>query len=286
MKFKAALFDFDGTVTNEGQYAPTKELSFALLKLARKMPIGFCTGRQLDSFVERGLTHILEVLDEKDHEDLLKNLFLFGENGAVGYHYDLESMGFKEFYNVAWPEEFLAKDKFKEDLEKLVLEYGMLYQRAHKIVVVIRTKHHYDEWKDMKEVYRYSGEIYKICCKFLEDYDSDYEKHLHVGNSGIGVVVGPAGGDKDIGIRKFGEYLVSERGIELGEDLREILAVGDRPLYGGNDHYFLKGEVGTPYSVGDLVEGAEFPLAVLGEKGERLFNANGTLALVEKILAG
>jgi hydroxymethylpyrimidine pyrophosphatase-like HAD family hydrolase len=284
MNFKAALFDFDGTVTLEGEYAPTKEISFALLKLARKMPIGFCTGRQLESFVERGLSYILEVLDEKDHPDLLKNLFLFAENGAVGYAFNTKANDFEEFYRVDWPEEFIEKEEFKSDLGLAVAEHGMLYQKAHKIVVVVRTKHHYDDWRDMQEIYSSSAKIYDVACKLLKQFDPDYENYLHVGNSGIGVVIGPANGDKDEGIRRFGKFLRDEKNFELGAELREILAVGDRPIYGGNDHYFLKGDVGTPYSVGDLVEGAQFPLPVLDSAGQRLLHAEGSVNLINSIL--
>ncbi len=284
MQFKAALFDFDGTVTYEGQFQPAKEMSERLLALSKKMPIGFCTGRQLESFERNGLHYILDVIDPREHQDFLKNMFLFAENGAVGYHYSEEILGFKEFYRVDWPEKFWGKESFKEALVPAVAKFGELYENAHKIVVVIRTKHHHNENRDMNAVYRCSGKIYDETCALLEKFDPHYEDYLHVGNSGIGVVVGPANGDKNVGIKRFAEFLSEKRGLDFGPEFREVLAVGDRPLYGGNDHYFLKGDIGTPYTVGDVVEAAPYPLTVSGSDGERLVNAKATIHLIDGLL--
>ena len=50
MKFKAVMMDFDGTVTNKDSVVPSKIMTKKLIEMARKMPIAFCTGRQLESF--------------------------------------------------------------------------------------------------------------------------------------------------------------------------------------------------------------------------------------------
>ena len=52
-KFKAAMFDFDGTVTEKGSIAPSAEMAKFLYELACRMPIAFCTGRQKSSFEAR-----------------------------------------------------------------------------------------------------------------------------------------------------------------------------------------------------------------------------------------
>ena len=66
MKFKAAMFDFDGTLTEKGEYHPPQEIADALVNLSQKMPIGFCTGRQLESFKKHGLSELLKEVNDKE----------------------------------------------------------------------------------------------------------------------------------------------------------------------------------------------------------------------------
>lgn len=284
MNFKAAIFDFDGTVTKKGIYAPSQKMADALVNLAKKIPIAFCTGRQLESFEKRGLGHLLKEIKLGERNRFLQNLFLFAENGAVGYFFDTKKGNFSQFYRVDWPENFIKKFKLKRILTEAIKDYGSIYENAHRVVIVMRTKLHDQEDRSIEEVYQLSEEIFKITVKTLKKINPKYEKFLHVGNSGIGVIVGPANGDKDIGIRKFAEYLQQKCQLKFGQKLREILVVGDSPQKGGNDFYFLKGTYGTPFTVGDFDKKLKFPKPVLNQKGQPLLHETGTLKLINSLL--
>lgn len=280
MQFKAAMFDFDGTITKKGEYSPNQQMADGLARLAQKVPIAFCTGRQLESFEHRGFPVLMKEIAPEDRDGFLRNLFLFAENGAVGYRYDLERAGFEELYQIGWPEDFMKREDFKQHISTLVSEYGEVYENAHKIVVVLRTRLHGVEDRDIEDVYALSAKIYEICLKTLSEMDPDFEKYLHVGNSGIGVVIGPANGDKDEGIKRFADFLSKNRGFEFDDKASEILVVGDSPQASGNDHYFLNGKYGTPYSVGEAEIKDEFPMSVTDLSGKKLLNDVGTLHLI------
>ncbi len=245
--YKAVVFDFDGTITKRGVHHPTPEMVEVLAKVSQKVPIACCTGRQLESFLRHGLEFFEGVN--------LENLHLMAENGAIGYFY--QNGEFKEFYRSRWPEEFVAREGLMARMNEVIKEFGSVYFEAHRIVVVLRTHlHNFDyEERDPDEVAALSAKIHQLACEELARISVDYEKFLHVGDSGIGVVIGPADGDKDFGVEMFGKFLMRERGMEFSPNFKEILAIGDRPQVGGNDHYFLNGRVGTPFSVGPESEG-------------------------------
>lgn len=286
MKFKAAMFDFDGTITEKGRYTTPLELADALVDLSQKIPIGFCTGRQLESFEHRGLAELLREIDPVKRGPFLRNLFLFAENGSIGYQFNTAKDDFEEFYRVQWPTHFIDADRIRAILDEEVKEYGSVYYNAHRIVVVIRTRLHDTEDRDVDEVYDLSGKIYDVTVATLKRLDPDFEKYVHVGNSGIGVVICPADGDKDTGIKRFAEFLKANRGLEIDKDAREIMVVGDRPQPSGNDHYFLNGKYGTPFTVGNFDLSQKFPKPVLDAQGKRLLHAEGTLFLINQILSG
>ncbi len=284
MKYRAAIFDFDGTVTEKGVYSPSQEMADALVDLAHQMPIAFCTGRQLESFLHRGLGVLMEEIVPEKRESFLKNLFLMAENGSVGYYYDEQTANFKEFYKVEWPEAFVPRVKLMKMVDEAVKEHGEVYYNAHKVIIVVRTNlHNYDE-RNVEDVYALSDKIYEVLVDLMQEFDKDFERHVHVGNSGIGCLICPAKGDKDRGVREFADFLRKNRGMEFDEEAREILVIGDRPQPSGNDYYLLKGDVGSPFTVGCLVDGAEFPKPVLDSSGKRLQNAVGTLHMIRGIL--
>lgn len=284
MKFKAAMFDFDGTVTEKGQYTPPKEVADGLVALSQKIPIAFCTGRQLESFERRGLAELLKEIEPGQLKKFLKNLHLFAENGAIGYDFDVELNDFRQLYMVDWPDNFIDKDDLKKSLNEAIKEYGDVYEDAHRVVIVMRTKLHDRDERNIEEVYALSEKIYEVTLKLLSGISADFEQFLHVGNSGIGVVIGPANGDKDEGIKRFGEFLMKDSGIVFEPDFRDILAVGDNAQQGGNDYYFLSGRYGTPYNVGETDNGNPKTLLVFGGDGKKLLHAGGTLALIEETL--
>lgn len=278
MDFKAAMFDFDGTVTPEGVHYPDREIVDALVRLADLMPVAFCTGRQLESFKQHAGNKLISGLDG--------NLYLIAENGSVGYHFNVGSGEFEEFYRVDWPSSFIDRYELMKKLNMAVQEYGEVYYDAHKVIIVLRTKQSNIpvEKRDIKVINQLSGKIYKVVKKFLHDIDPEYENFIHVGNSGIGVVLCPANGDKDNGILEFGRYLSKNRGISFDSEFREIMVVGDRPEEDGNDHLFLKGKYGTSFTVGAVIEGSEFPKPVFDANGQRLLHDKGTLRLIRSIV--
>ncbi len=280
--FKAAMFDFDGTITEHGNYRPDQEVVYRLARLALKMPISFCTGRQLESFMEHGFNALMNEIPKNFQEAFLKNLHLVAENGSVGYRFDLDAHEFKEFYRVDWPQEYISRKKLMDQLNEAVSEYGEVYYKKHKIIIVMRTHKH--ESGDIDAIATYSSKIYDISHKILSEFDKDFINHLHVGDSGIGVVICPANGDKDTGIKMFAEYLKEKRGFDLGENSENIIAIGDRPEPWGNDHYFLKGTYGTPFTVGGIIKGAEHPTPVYNDSGELLKGPDATIYLIDGLL--
>lgn len=279
--FKAGLFDFDGTLTEKGEFQPPAELAAALVSLAKKMPIAFCTGRQLESFEAHGLNLLMEEIEESERLAFLGNICLIAENGSVGYFYNLEKMEFEEFYRGVWPEEFIARDELKRLLTEEIRDIGTVYD-AHRVVVVMRSELYGSD--NIEGIYALSQEIFDRADALLRKFSSDYEKHLHLGNAGIGVLVCPADSDKDFGIKMFAEYLRRGRGLELAEPYREIFAIGDSPAAGGNDHYFLSGRYGTPFNVG-LEEKENLALNdVLAADGGRLKHSQATLKFVQGLL--
>jgi len=295
---KGAVFDFDGTVTDKGVPFPPQEMIDGLLELSKRVPIAFCTGRQLESFLDHGLQPILHKMGADDQKVFMGNLYLMAENGSVGYKLNPKIYEFEEFYRVDWPSEFVDKEEFKLRLAKAVKDYGNIYYNAHRVVLVIRTIFDRElgksidfdnvpDW-DIEKVYEYSGKIYDAVVQLLKEIGNenglDYRKYLHVGNAGIGVLVVPANGDKDNGVKMFVEHLKNDKEEEVGNMAREILVVGDSHQSGGNDEYLLNGKLGTCYTVGEGDIISDWPKVVLDSSGNRLYNYRGTLALVDEIL--
>lgn len=282
MKFKAVMMDFDGTVTKKGSVFPSKKMIQTLIATARKMPIAFCTGRQLESFLKRGLSAILKEIPPSEKKEILSNIFLMGENGAMGYYFDQKTGKYKEFSRAKWPDKFLKKSQLKKMIEDKIANYGELINE-HRVIVVMRA-HHLDN-TPIKEVYEKSAKMFEICDKSLFEYNKNYEKHLHLGDSGIGVIVCPAKGDKDNGIEKFAKFLAKKRGMKFGKKFKEILVIGDSAKKGGNDYYFLQGKYGTPFTVGSYDKKTEYPSPVFNADKKRLLHEDGTIYLLDNIFS-
>lgn len=282
--FKAAMFDFDGTLTEKGHHSPSKKVSDALVKLSQKMPIGFCTGRQLESFERRALSKLLEQVNDEERPRFMENLYLFSENGAIGYDFNPAIKDFEEIYRIEWPSEFIDREKLRTILNEEVKEYGEILYNAHEIVVVMGTKFYYEDKPAIDKVYELADKIYEITTEVLRKINPDYPKYVHVGNSGIGVIVSPANGDKDEAVEQFGRFLTKNRGMKFDSKYSEILTVGDSAQIGGNDFYFLSGRFGTPYSVGEILPNNPNLQSVKDENGKRILHSEGTLKLIETLL--
>lgn len=284
MNFKAAMFDFDGTLTEKGHHSPSKEIADALVNLSQKMPIGFCTGRQLESFERRALSKLLEHVSDEERPRFMENLYLFSENGAIGYDFNPAIKDFEEIYRIEWPSEFIDREKLRTILNEEVKEYGEILYNAHKIVVVMGTKFYYEDKPAIDKVYELADKIYEIVIGVLKKINPDYSKYVHVGNSGIGVIISPANGDKDEAVEQFGKFLSENRGMKFDAKYSEILTAGDSAQVGGNDFYFLSGRFGTPYSVGEILPDNPKLQSVKDENGKRILHSKGTLKLIQTLL--
>lgn len=282
--FKAAMFDFDGTLTEKGHNYPPREIADALVSLSQKMPIGFCTGRQLESFERRALSKLLEQVNDEERPRFMENLYLFAENGAIGYDFNPKLKDFEKIYQIEWPSEFIDREKLRTILNESVKEYGEILYNAHQIVVVMGTKFYYEDQPAIDKVYEFAGIIYEMTLDILKKINPDYSKYVHVGNSGIGVIISPANGDKDEAIEQFGKFLSENRGMKFDAKYSEILTVGDSAQVGGNDFYFLSGRFGTPYSVGEVLPDNPLLQSVKDESGERILHSKGTLKLIQTLL--
>ena len=278
---QAVMFDFDGTITEPGDYQPHPDIIPWLVKLTHQMPISFCTGRQLESFEDHGLEYLMKAVEKSELESFLENLYLVAENGSIGYRFNTDLDRFEEYYKVAWPEEVVERADLMKKLDEYVSEYGEVYFKKHRVVVVMRTKEHTSG--DIEAIHACSAKIFELTQQFMSEMVPNYEDYFNIGNSGIGVIICPKDGDKSRGIKEFGRYLQENEGMKLGPKLREIVCIGDRPEKGGNDHDFLKGEVGSPFTVGNIVENAEYPKPVLGLNGEQIKHYEGTIEMIKKI---
>lgn len=274
------MMDFDGTITEKGSAAPSKKMSKTLIETAKKVPVAFCTGRQLESFKKHGLVELIKYIPKKELNSVLKNIFLIGENGSIGYYFDTEIEDYKEFYRAKWPNKLIEKEKLMIALRKKISEFGEVIN-MHRVVLVIRA-YHKSVLTPINLIYERSKKIYRIVQEHLQKLNKNYEKYLHIGDSGIGVILCPANGDKDTGTKKLGQFLKKTRGIKFDTKYREILVIGDSQQKGGNDYYFLNGKYGTPYTVGENYEKTKYPHAVYNEKKQRLLHEKGTISLINK----
>lgn len=276
-KFRAAMFDYDGTLTNPGVWEVDKEIATAIGRLlVKNFPVAVCTGRQIESF-EKRFGEMINLIRDDFGDEVLKNLYLMAENGAVGYEY--KKGKWEMFYLAEWPSK-VPKADFEKKLYELVKDKAEIL--SHLVPIVIAPLGRLEmKFEDVKKK---SAEIFKIAKKFIKDYGA--RDYLHIGDSGLGCLICPADGDKDTAIKVFYEFLKNKKGVKFEGDgtCREILVAGDNPQKGGNDYYFLNGKYGTPFTVGlDPEKGAESPLKVFDKSGKRLLNKDGTLYLLKQI---
>jgi len=283
-KFKVAMFDFDGTITEKG----VNTIDPAIIKeferlLSRGFPIAICTGRQLASF-KRRIKPVHDYFEERGKLDHLKNLYLLGENGAIGYYFDPAKKKYKLFYKALWPEDF-PKKKFEKGLYEATKKIAV--PMDHKIPIVLRAK---NLNQSIDEIYKVSAQICKLTVEYIKKFPyKNIRKIIHIGNSGLGCLICHANGDKDVAIKAFGEFLAKKRGMKFGKRnrrFREIMVVGDNPQKGGNDHYFLNGTYGTAFSVSERCRAKFFkmPYLVKNETKHLLFNNKGSLFLLKHLL--
>lgn len=227
MKFKACMFDIDGTLTNLGERFIPDFLKKKLNELIEKgVPLAVCSGRHHpDSIVNR-----LEGIS-------FKKWTLIAENGAVGYFFG--SNGWEEFYRVPWPENTIKKEELAFILQSR-MKFSKFFDNPSTLIFRPGETLDIDMQTLAKKCDEYQAEVEKI---FKEKNVSG----LRTNNSRIGIIITPLDGDKDRGVLEFANFL------EI-KDTKEIACIGDQPEEGYNDHYFLNGKYGTPFAVNGPAE--------------------------------
>ncbi|MFH1720500.1 MAG: HAD hydrolase family protein [Patescibacteria group bacterium] len=250
MKFKAVLFDIDGTLTNLGERGIPADLEAKLNELIdRGIPVAVCSGRHHpDSIVNR----LGNIQPEK--------WILIAENGSVGYHF--KEGEWKEFYRVPWPKNSIPKDELAEILQSK-MAFSKFFNNPSTLIM-----------RPGEALEVSLAELERLCDLYQLEIEKIFKERgetgLNINNSKIGIIINPSGGDKDCGIIEYAKYL----GIEND---KEILCIGDQPSEGDNDQYFLNGKHGTPYSVGEEAGNAS---TVEDENGNTLYGPAGTLRIL------
>lgn len=267
--FRAAIFDYDGTLTDPHFGSqPPQELCLMLQRLSREIPMALCSGRVLSHALPK-----LQLLLGEHFSELQKNWFLFLENGGVGYRF--ENGEYVEMYHVAWPEMLFPKAKFDELIQEFFAGKVDYIDLQPSCVVMSPLHYHTLAPAELLEAV---DDLEKMASEFFEKYELN--SFLRIGNSAVGLIFYGKDGDKDRGTQEFGKLL------GLSVPYREILAVGDRPVGNGNDRAFLCGEFGTPFTVGDVVggvvPGGNLPYPVMSGD-TRMTGPLATLHLLEQL---
>ena len=262
------MFDIDGTLTTIGKREIPEDLARKLAEVSLEVPMAFATGRVLPQVLQK-LEEILKY--SEDPEKSRRNWCAICENGALGYFYNPETEDYETFYNIEWDESVIDREDLKERLEEKLggIEDSVELRQTQILIRITRN----DVFSE--EILQKVLEAAEISREVLTEYPGNEE--FEALESGIAVHLSPKDANKDQGIKRFAEYL----GLEL--PAREILVVGDQPCSGGNDVALLRGDYGTPYTAGEIEEGMEWPLPILGDNGERLEGPEATLRILQEV---
>ena len=272
-KFLAAMFDFDGTLTERKPKSPVPEsLQKTLENLSRTVPMALCTARPFKSAYLR----MVMAFGDKFKK---MNWVMTTENGCAGYEFDARTKKWIEFYRVKWPEKLVSKKMFSEKVYKNMRKYIGDYETAFQLNgSSIIFQPHYENSSN-EEIARRCDVLEAGIKKILRGFKNGGA--LKVINSKLGVIIIPKIADKDRGIEEFGKYLRKKCGRKFSAKYREIIAVGDQPGKNGNDHMFLKGRVGTPFTVGEILK-SKYPLGIYKGK-KRLTGPTATEYLLKSV---
>lgn len=222
MKYKAVMFDIDGTLTELGERVIPDFLVAKLNELTRSgVSCAVCSGR-----------HHSESILDRLKVDSPEKWVLITENGAAGYSF--KNGSWNEFYRIPWPSGTILKDELADILQK-----RMTFSRFFNNLSTIIFRPDVPLEASATEVATKCDEYDSIVKKIFKEMNIT---GLHISNSRIGIIIGPENGDKDAGVLEFAKFL----GIS---DTKEIVCIGDQPNKGYNDHYFLNGKYGTPFTV-------------------------------------
>ncbi len=307
MKYLGALFDYDGTLTARYHNEIPKELIQTAVELNRQgVMMGICTARSFGSALPK-FGPFLEAIGQD--MEVRKNWVLICENGSKGYKFNEITGEYDEFYSAEWPQQVDREALYQRLLQEFephadILKNGVsfeIFQREDAPLISADPSNIEDlqqpevEKNDVSIILRptgrtnmgpkeweiASGIIYQKILTILKEFDP--QGLLHAGDSKMGVSILPANGDKDRGIREFASLVSSTKGVKIEHPFKEIVAVGDQAAPGGNDHYFLKGEVGTTFNVGEEDANESTAQRVLDVDGKPLIGPAGTLQVLKNL---
>lgn len=260
--YRAAVFDFDGTLTELGHVHIPNALKEALKGVPKQVPLGLCSGRHRP-FLEKILRDIASSKEE------LKRWFFFCENGSAGYQYDSKKDQFVPFFEDHWPESAIPKEELKQKIRGHVDHAIMMPHRDYSIVVRL-------PWW----VYLFQRKKLPIKSAMLAEklrnllQKEKIEKKLQILDTGIGVILIPQNNGKDRALKNWISYLQTSS--------KQVLVIGDQPAPGKNDEAFLSGRYGVPFTVGGWDKTLQ-ALPVLDEQGNILQGPLGTRKLLSLI---
>lgn len=273
--YVGCLFDIDGTLTVRGdEFLPSFMLK-PLAEMALQIPMGVCTARRLSHAYEK-----LKPIFEQSPDPLLtqSNWLLICENGGIGYVFNPLKKDYEEFFRVDFGYDQKTKIKIFEDI-KTALKDKVEISFYNEVSLVFRP-HRCDD-SDREALAKRSHELASLIKQILPKVDP--KNVLRIGDSGIGVVVFCADGNKEHGTKIFAKYLQNKFGISFNPKLSEIVVVGDQPIPDGNDEFFLDGKFGTPFTVGEIHQDNLLPLPVLTSDNKIIKGPAGTLTLLKQL---
>jgi hypothetical protein len=186
-----------------------------------------------------------------------QNFIFICENGCIGYFYDKEAREYKEFYRIPYPYAEAHRDNlFSRINSALGNKIGLSFKK--EVGMVFRPVNLDDT--DREALAARSREVAKIIEGVLAV--ADPKGALKIGDSGIGVNVFPYTGNKEQGTLMFAKFIREKLGMNVDENAKELVTVGDQPGPYGNDETFLNGKYGTPFTVGETHPENLLPLPV------------------------
>jgi hydroxymethylpyrimidine pyrophosphatase-like HAD family hydrolase len=275
-EYTGCLFDIDGTLTVFGdEYIPAFMLQL-LADLSLQVPMAVCTARKLSQAYEKLATLFPHATNPLSCQ---AQWVMICENGAVGYRFDTDKKEYVEFHRIPYPYTEEQRGSLFEKVRK-ALEGKLSIAFMNEVTLVFRPLKTDDP--DREALSARSHELAMTIHEILAS--SDPKGALKIGDSGMGVSIFPAAGDKEQGTIAFAKYLASSRGILVGPNLKELVCVGDQPLPYGNDESFLDGRFGTPFTVGEAHPEHLLPLPVFDpSSGKVLKGPEGTASLLHQL---
>lgn len=274
--YVGCLFDIDGTLTVRGdEYIPAF-MHEVLANMCMRVPMAVCTARNLKDTYEKMAPVFTRAGDPVTCQ---QNFIFICENGCIGYFYDKSGKEYKEFYRIPYPyAEAHRENVFSRINSAIGNKLGVSFMKEVSMVFrPVRT-----DDPDREALAGRSREIVKIIESVLEI--TDPKRALKIGDSGIGVNVFPYTGNKEQGTLKFAEFIRTRLGMNVDENAKELIVVGDQPGPYGNDETFLNGKYGTPFTVGELHPQNPLPLPVFDlDRKTVLKGPEGTIYLLKNL---